>query len=199
MPTARASQLLRPPLCAKHYFLTPCQFWRLYSAASRSNASRWKEAIPPIIAAVVIGGGSLSGGEGTIGIWKAFKEMVEWGYEKYVREHTLEVGWTPQYIRAHPDRVEHFLTIRMNNLPTLEDYLRHVVARQALGQVAVGFDFSAEGGVAQAVAALGGLDEAVSAARHAAAQLTQSVRRPSPMRYAAAPRPSARVARRRVG
>ena len=63
--------------------------------------------------------------------FKMCKEMVEWGYEKYVREHTLEVGWTPDYIRAHPDRVEHFLRIRMNNLPSLDDYLRHVVARQA--------------------------------------------------------------------
>jgi len=63
--------------------------------------------------------------------FKMCKEMVEWGYERYVREHTLEVGWTPEYIQRHPERVEHFLAIRMNNLPTLDDYLRHVVARQA--------------------------------------------------------------------
>jgi pimeloyl-ACP methyl ester carboxylesterase len=63
--------------------------------------------------------------------FKMCKEMVEWGFEKYVREHTLEVGWTPEYIERHPERVEHFLKIRMGNLPTLEDYLRHVVARQA--------------------------------------------------------------------
>jgi pimeloyl-ACP methyl ester carboxylesterase len=62
---------------------------------------------------------------------KMCKEMVEWGYERYVREHTLEVGWTPQYIERRRDRVERFLEIRMNNLPGLEDYLRHVVARQA--------------------------------------------------------------------
>jgi pimeloyl-ACP methyl ester carboxylesterase len=63
--------------------------------------------------------------------FKMCKEMVEWGYEKYVREHTLEVGWTAEYIREHADRVEHFLRVRMNNLPALDDYLRHVVARQA--------------------------------------------------------------------
>ncbi len=63
--------------------------------------------------------------------FKMCKEMVEWGYEKYVREHTLEVGWTHEYIERHPDRVENFLRIRMNNLPTLENYLRHVAARQA--------------------------------------------------------------------
>ena len=63
--------------------------------------------------------------------FKMCKEMVEWGYEKYVRQHTLECGWTEEYLQAHPDRVERFLRIRMNNLPTLDDYLRHVVARQA--------------------------------------------------------------------
>ncbi len=63
--------------------------------------------------------------------FKMCKEMVEWGYEKYVREHTLEVGWPPEYIQRHRERVEDFLRIRMNNLPALDDYLRHVVARQA--------------------------------------------------------------------
>lgn len=63
--------------------------------------------------------------------FKMCKEMAEWGYEKYVREHTLEVGWTTEYIERHRDRVERFLRIRMHDLPGLEDYLRHVVARQA--------------------------------------------------------------------
>ena len=49
--------------------------------------------------------------------FKMCKEMAEWGYEKYVREHTLEVGWTREYIQQHPDKVEHFLNIRLNNLP----------------------------------------------------------------------------------
>ncbi len=63
--------------------------------------------------------------------FKMCKEMVEWGYEKYVREHTLEVGWTREYIEGHPERVEYFLNMRMKNLPPLDSYLRHVVARQA--------------------------------------------------------------------
>jgi 3-oxoadipate enol-lactonase len=63
--------------------------------------------------------------------FKMCKEMVQWGYEKYVREHTLEVGWTPEYIKRHPDRVEQFLALRIKNLPPLESYLLHVVARQA--------------------------------------------------------------------
>lgn len=63
--------------------------------------------------------------------FKMCKEMVEWGYQDYVRRHTLEVGWTPEYLARHPDNVESFLEIRISNLPRLEDYLRHVVARQA--------------------------------------------------------------------
>ncbi|MGE5215533.1 MAG: alpha/beta fold hydrolase [Chloroflexota bacterium] len=63
--------------------------------------------------------------------FKMCKEMVEWGYEDYVRRHTLEVGWTPDYIERHRNRIERFLEIRMANLPSLEDYLYHVVARQA--------------------------------------------------------------------
>ncbi|HEY7163972.1 MAG TPA: alpha/beta hydrolase [Candidatus Binatia bacterium] len=58
------------------------------------------------------------------------KEMVELGYEKYVREHALEVGWTKAYIERNRDRVDHFLEVRMRNLPPLESYLRHVIARQ---------------------------------------------------------------------
>jgi 3-oxoadipate enol-lactonase len=58
------------------------------------------------------------------------KEMVELGYERYVRDHTLEVGWTPEYLEKNRDNVERFLQIRMANLPPLESYLRHVIARQ---------------------------------------------------------------------
>ncbi|MDH3442969.1 MAG: alpha/beta hydrolase [Deltaproteobacteria bacterium] len=63
--------------------------------------------------------------------FKMCKEMVEWGYENYVRKHTLDVGWTHEYIAGHPERVENFLTMRLKNLPPLDSYLRHVVARQA--------------------------------------------------------------------
>jgi 3-oxoadipate enol-lactonase len=58
------------------------------------------------------------------------KEMVELGYERYVRDHTLAVGWTPAYVKHSRDKVEHFLNVRLANLPPLESYLRHVIARQ---------------------------------------------------------------------
>lgn len=59
------------------------------------------------------------------------KEMIEWGYEKYIREHTLQVGFTPDFARNQPDRVEAFFRARLANLCPVEFYLRHVLARQS--------------------------------------------------------------------
>lgn len=58
------------------------------------------------------------------------KEMIEWGYEKYVREHTLQVGFTSEFVRDQPDRLETFFRARLDNLCPVEFYLRHVLARQ---------------------------------------------------------------------
>jgi 3-oxoadipate enol-lactonase len=58
------------------------------------------------------------------------KEMVEWGYEKYVRDHTIVVGWTEVYARNHINRIEKYLQVRMANLCPVEFYFRHVLARQ---------------------------------------------------------------------
>ncbi len=55
--------------------------------------------------------------------------LVERGYERYVREHTIEVGWTEQYVETHRDLIDQFLKVRMANNPPLECYLRHVIAR----------------------------------------------------------------------
>jgi pimeloyl-ACP methyl ester carboxylesterase len=59
------------------------------------------------------------------------KEMIEWGYEKYIREHTIQVGFTPEFVRNQPDRVEEFFRARLANLCPVEFYLRHVLARQS--------------------------------------------------------------------
>ena len=56
--------------------------------------------------------------------------MVEMGYEKYVRDHTIEVGWTEQYVKEHLDKIEDYLKVRMANLASVECYFRHVIARQ---------------------------------------------------------------------
>ena len=57
-------------------------------------------------------------------------ELVEKGYERYLREHSLEVGFTPEFIAANRDVVEEFLAVRLANPPPLEDFLRLVIARQ---------------------------------------------------------------------
>ena len=59
------------------------------------------------------------------------KEMVEWGYERYVRDHTIVVGWTQSYAQGHMDLIEKYLKVRMSNLCPVEFYFRHVLARQA--------------------------------------------------------------------
>jgi 3-oxoadipate enol-lactonase len=59
------------------------------------------------------------------------KEMIEWGYEKYVREHTIQVGFTDEFVRTQPARLEAFFGARLGNLSSVEFYLRHVLARQS--------------------------------------------------------------------
>jgi len=58
------------------------------------------------------------------------QEMVERGYARYVKEHTIEVGWTKEYAGAHRDLIGKYLEVRMANLAPLECYLRHLIARQ---------------------------------------------------------------------
>jgi pimeloyl-ACP methyl ester carboxylesterase len=57
-------------------------------------------------------------------------ELVEKGYERYLREHSLQVGFTPEFIAAHRAAVEEFLAVRLSNPPPLEAFLRIVIARQ---------------------------------------------------------------------
>jgi pimeloyl-ACP methyl ester carboxylesterase len=59
------------------------------------------------------------------------KEMIERGYEKYVREHTIQVGFTDEFVKSQPERLEAFFRVRLGNLCPVEFYLRHVLARQA--------------------------------------------------------------------
>lgn len=58
------------------------------------------------------------------------KEMVEWGYERYVRDHGVTVGFTDEFIKRYPQRVEGYLAVRMARLNPVEQYFRHVIARQ---------------------------------------------------------------------
>ena len=62
---------------------------------------------------------------------KICKEMIEWGYEKYVRDHSILVGFTDDFVKKYPQRVEKYLEVRMSNLCPVEFYLRHLIARQS--------------------------------------------------------------------
>jgi 3-oxoadipate enol-lactonase len=62
---------------------------------------------------------------------KICKEMIEWGYEKYERDHSILVGFTDEFAEKYPERVEHYLKVRMQNLCPVEFYLRHLIARQS--------------------------------------------------------------------
>jgi pimeloyl-ACP methyl ester carboxylesterase len=57
-------------------------------------------------------------------------ELVEKGYERYLREHAFEVGFTKEFIAANRALVEEFLAVRLADPPPLEHFLRAVVARQ---------------------------------------------------------------------
>jgi pimeloyl-ACP methyl ester carboxylesterase len=61
---------------------------------------------------------------------KMCMELVEKGYERYVRDHSVEVGFTKEFIKEHPSQVEACMTVLLEDLPTLEVFLGHVVGRQ---------------------------------------------------------------------
>ncbi len=58
------------------------------------------------------------------------RDMVRLGFEGYIREHTIETGWTKAFAAAHPYLIENFLQVRMSGIAPLENYLHFVLARQ---------------------------------------------------------------------
>lgn len=62
---------------------------------------------------------------------KIATEMVEWGYEKYVRDHSILVGFTEDFAKKHSERVDKYLQVRMANMGPVEFYFRHLIARQS--------------------------------------------------------------------
>ena len=57
-------------------------------------------------------------------------ELAEKGYERYMRDHIAATFFTTEFVRARPDRVAWLHDMFWENRPDLENYLRHVVARQ---------------------------------------------------------------------
>jgi pimeloyl-ACP methyl ester carboxylesterase len=58
------------------------------------------------------------------------RDMVRKGFEGYIREHTIETGWTKEFVAKNPALIEKFLQVRMSGIAPLENYLHFVLARQ---------------------------------------------------------------------
>src|SRR5262245_15702358 len=58
-------------------------------------------------------------------------DMMRLGFDGYTREHTIETGWTKEFVAAHPDLIETFLKVRMSGIAPLENYLHFILARQS--------------------------------------------------------------------
>ena len=48
-----------------------------------------------------------------------------------MREHTLQVGFTDEFVKSQPERLESFFRQRLDNICPVEFYLRHVLSRQS--------------------------------------------------------------------
>lgn len=58
------------------------------------------------------------------------RDMVRQGFEGYIRQHTIETGWTKKYAAKNPELIEKFLQVRLSGIAPLENYLHFVLARQ---------------------------------------------------------------------
>jgi pimeloyl-ACP methyl ester carboxylesterase len=58
------------------------------------------------------------------------RDLVERGYEGYIRDHIARTFFTPEFVTAEPATVEWLVRAFWDHRPSLEEYLRHVVARQ---------------------------------------------------------------------
>ncbi|HEY3523950.1 MAG TPA: alpha/beta hydrolase [Candidatus Limnocylindrales bacterium] len=71
------------------------------------------------------------------------RDLIERGYEGYMRDHIARTFFTPEFAAAEPETVDWLVQAFWDHRPTLEEYLRHVVARQEhqtaerLGEIAV--------------------------------------------------------------
>jgi 3-oxoadipate enol-lactonase len=56
--------------------------------------------------------------------------IIKLGYERYIREHSVEIGFSKEFIKAHPERVEQCINLLLAALPPVEVYFAHVMSRQ---------------------------------------------------------------------
>lgn len=58
------------------------------------------------------------------------RDMIAAGYEAYMSSHIAATFFTPEFVAARPDVVAWLVRAFWEHRPALEDYLRHVIARQ---------------------------------------------------------------------
>jgi pimeloyl-ACP methyl ester carboxylesterase len=56
--------------------------------------------------------------------------IITKGYERYIREHSIEIGFSKEFVKARPERVEECIKVLLNCLPPVETYFAQVMSRQ---------------------------------------------------------------------
>jgi pimeloyl-ACP methyl ester carboxylesterase len=56
--------------------------------------------------------------------------IIKQGYETYIREHNIDIGFSKAFVKEHPDRVEQCISYLLRVLPSIDVYIGHVNARQ---------------------------------------------------------------------
>lgn len=56
--------------------------------------------------------------------------IIKLGYERYIREHNIDIGFTKSFAKANPERVEQLVQGLLAALPPIDIYLAQVNARQ---------------------------------------------------------------------
>ncbi|HEV8403879.1 MAG TPA: alpha/beta fold hydrolase, partial [Candidatus Limnocylindrales bacterium] len=57
-------------------------------------------------------------------------DLIEQGYQAYMADHIASTFFTPEFATARPDEVDRLFRAFWDHRPSLEEYLRHIVARQ---------------------------------------------------------------------
>jgi pimeloyl-ACP methyl ester carboxylesterase len=57
-------------------------------------------------------------------------DLIEQGYPGYMADHIAATFFTPEFVAARPEAVDRLFRAFWEHRPSLEEYLRHVVARQ---------------------------------------------------------------------
>jgi pimeloyl-ACP methyl ester carboxylesterase len=84
-----------------------------------------------VLAASGPGGPAPSAGQ-AVGIpLEAALTLIEQGYEGYMRRQITSTFFTPEFVARDPATVDGLVAAYWNHRPSLRDYLKHVVARQA--------------------------------------------------------------------